>query len=98
MTFTKTTPMPLERFFNMFYKYWDLASKRGTEYTAFEVLLMTSVLFMHLRTEWEKLEWDVEELKWIFAALDNDYEDLDPNYFVDCKFGYLDHLKTCYSF
>ena len=50
---------------------------------------------MHLRTEWEKLGWDMEELKWICSALDNNYEILDPNYFNDCKFAYLDHVKNC---
>ena len=40
--------------------------------------------------------WDVEELKWICAALDNNYDILDPTYFTNCTFVYLDHIKTCY--
>ena len=82
--------------FNLFYKYWDAASKKGPEYSALEVFLFTNVLFMHLGTEWEKLGWDVEELKWICSALDNNFEILDPNYFKDFKFAYLDHLKKYY--
>ena len=39
MTFTNTKPMSFGKFFNLCYKYWDLASKRGTEYSALEVLL-----------------------------------------------------------
>ena len=57
---------------------------------------MTSLLFEQLKNQWEKLKWDMEELKQICYALDNNYEILDPNYFVDCKFAYLDHLRTCY--
>ena len=57
---------------------------------------MTSVLFEQLKNQWEKLKWDLEELKQICYALDNNYEILDPNYFVDCKFAYLDHLRTYY--
>ena len=41
-------------FFSMFWKYWDYTSKRGTDYSALEVLLLTNVLFMDLRTRWEK--------------------------------------------
>ena len=58
---------------------------------------MTNVLFIYLRSEWEKVNQDIEELKYICAALDNGCEDLNPNYFADCKFGYLEHLKNyCY--
>ena len=80
----------------MFWKYCDYTSKRGTDFSVLEVLLLTNVLFMDLRTQWEKNGWDVEELKWICAALDNNYDILDPNYFTNCRFAYLDHIKTCY--
>ena len=96
MTFTNTFPMSSGQFFAIFWKYWDYVSKRRTEYTALEVLVMTNVLFMHLRSKWEKVSWDIEELKYICAALDNGCEDLNPNYFINCKFAYLEHLKTYY--
>ena len=41
--------------------------------------------------------WDVEELKWICAVLDHNSDILNPNYFSNCRFDYLDHIKTCYS-
>ena len=96
MTLTNTSPMFFGKVFTIFWKYWDYVSIRATEYTAVEVLGMTNVLFMHLRSEWEKFNWDIEELKYNCAALDNACEDLDPNYFIDCKFAYLDYLKTWY--
>ena len=51
MSFTNTKPMSFGKFFNLFYKYWDAASKRGTGYNALEVILFTKILFMDLRTE-----------------------------------------------
>ena len=51
MTFTNTSPMSFGKIFAIFWKYWDYVSKRGTEYTALEVLVGTNVLFMHLRSE-----------------------------------------------
>ena len=99
MTFKNTSPMSFGKIFAIFWKYWDYVSKRGTEYTALEVLEVlvgTNVLFMHLRSEWEKVNWDIEELKYICAVLDNGCEDLNLNYFIDCKFAYLEHLKTYY--
>ena len=44
----------------------------------------------------KKNGWDVEELKWICVALDHTYDILNPNYFTNCRFAYLDHIKTCY--
>ena len=55
--------------FTIFWRYWDYVSIRATEYTALEVLGMTNVLFMHLRSEWEKFNWDIEELKYKMQKL-----------------------------
>ena len=46
--------------------------------------------------EWDVLGWDIEELKWICHALDNNYDILDPHNFTDGKCAYVHHLKTCY--
>ena len=73
--------MSFGNFFIMFWKYWDYASKKGTDYNALKVVLLTNVPFMDLRTQCEKNVWDVEELKWICAALDHNYVILNPNYF-----------------
>ena len=54
MTGNNTKPMSFGNFFIMFWKYWDYTSKRGTDYNALEVVLLTNVLFMDLRTQWGK--------------------------------------------
>ena len=46
--------MSFGNFFIMFWKYWDYTIKRGTDYNALKVALLTNVLFMDLRTQWEK--------------------------------------------
>ena len=51
MTGNNTKPMSFGIFFIMFWKYWDYTSKRGTDYKALEVVLLTNVLFMDLRTQ-----------------------------------------------
>ena len=76
MTGNNTKRMSFENYFIMFWKYWDYTSKRGTDYNALEVVLLTNVLFMDLRTQQEKNGWDVEELKWICATLDHNYGQL----------------------
>ena len=65
MTGSNTKHMSFGIFFIMFWKYWDYTSKRETDYNALEVVLLTNVLFMDLRTQLGKKGWDVEELKWI---------------------------------
>ena len=97
MTGNNTKPMSFGNFFIMSWKYWGYTSKRGTDYNALKVVLLTNVLSMDLRNEWEKNGWDVEELKWICAVLDHNSDILNPNYFSNCRFAYLDHIKTCYS-
>ena len=54
MTDNNTRPVSFGKFFIMFWKYWDYTSKSGTDYNAFEVVLLTNVLFMDLRTQWKK--------------------------------------------
>ena len=71
MTFTKPNSVSFRKFFGLFYKYWDYLSKRGTQYTAFEVLMLTNVIYMNLRLKWENEKWDIEELNYICHALDN---------------------------
>ena len=96
MTFTNTSSMSFERFFPLFHKYWDIVSKRGTEHTSLEVEILTSGLFLLLKIEWDKNQWDFEELKQICYTLDVKFEDLNPNYFIGKEFAYLDHVKTWY--
>ena len=70
MTFTKPNSVSFRKFFGLFYKYWDYLSKRGTQYTAFEVLMLTNAIYMDLRLKWENEKWDIEELNYICQALD----------------------------
>ena len=51
MTFTKKIPMTYANFFPLFYKYWDMVSKRGTEHTTLAVEILTSHVFMLLKIE-----------------------------------------------
>ena len=60
MTSTKTKPISFGNFFGLFCKYWDYASKRGTQYSALEVLMLTNVIYMDLRSNWEKQKWDMK--------------------------------------
>ena len=46
--------MSFGKIFSMFWKYWDYTSKRGTDCSTLEVLLLTNVFFMDLRTRWGK--------------------------------------------
>ena len=54
MTGNNTKPMYFGNFLILFWKYWNYASKGGTDYNAVEVVLLTNVLFMDLRTQWGK--------------------------------------------
>ena len=83
MAYNKPTPMKFGKFFNYFYKYWDYRSKRNTEHSAIEVVVLTSLILTHLKIDWDTLGWDLEELKWICHGLDNNYSILDPHNFAD---------------
>ena len=88
--------MSFGKFFGLFYKYWDYASKRGTQYTAFEVLMLANIIYMDLKVKWENEKWDIEELNYFCRALDNNCEDLEPHFFNDHHSAYLDHIKPWY--
>ena len=96
MTFTKTKPVPFGKIFGLFYKYWNYTSKRGTQYSALVVLLLTNVIYMDLRSKCEKHRWDIEKLNYICSALDYNCKDFNPTFFTDCRYVYLDHIKTRY--
>ena len=96
MTFKNSKSVSFGKFFGLFYKYWDYASKRETQYTAFEVIMLTNVIYMDLRIKWENEKWEIEELKYICHALNNNCKDIDPQFFANQRFAYLDHLKTWY--
>ena len=66
------------------------------QYTAFEVLMLTDVIYMDLRIKWENEKRGIEQLNYICHALNNNCEDIDQHFFTNQRFAYLDHLKTWY--
>ena len=40
--------------------------------------------------------WDIDELEWICYNLDYNNKLFDPHNFINDKFAYVDHVKTCY--
>ena len=40
--------------------------------------------------------WDIDELEWICYNLDCNNKIFDPHNFINDKFAYVDHVKTCY--
>ena len=49
--------------FRLFFIFWDVCSKRGTEYTAGQVLNITDIIYEMLRDFWVREGWDVNEIK-----------------------------------
>lgn len=78
-------------------QYWSEASKRNVEYSCLEVFFRTAPLFQELRIEWEKNEWEIEELKEICMAFDCLAEEINPNKFIGKETAYIQHLKTFYQ-
>ena len=76
--------------------FTNTTSKRGNQYTACEVLLLTNVIYIDLRTKWENLNWDIEELNFIWSSIDSYCEDFNSIFFTDCQFFYLDQVKNLY--
>ena len=96
MTFTNLLPVNFGIFYISFQLYWNCCRDRGRRLNDLEVLLVTNVIYIELRYEWEKCKWDVNELNWICEGLNNNCNLLDPTNFINDQFAYLDHIKTCY--
>ena len=93
MTFGGTRPVASGKFFGYFQRHWNYCPQREVHYNSLEVFCLTSVVFIKLEEEWKKNKWDIEELKWICSALDNNYSMLDLSHFLNDEFAYLDHAK-----
>ena len=85
-----------KKMFYFFHQYWEIISKRGVEYSGLQVTVATSFIFDILRIEWEENNWNIEKLKYVYLALDNLCEELNPNNFIYCQYAYLDNLKIYY--
>ena len=53
--------MPFGKSVHIFYRYWDIVGKRGTEYTPLQVSILTSNLYLLLKFYWDKNGWDTDE-------------------------------------
>ena len=86
----------LQVIFQLFFKYWDICSKRDIEYSSLQVMLITTELFSLLKVEWDRNDWNINELYCICHALENNNEDINPNLFFGKELSYLDFLKSWY--
>ena len=85
-----------KKMFYFFHQYWEIINKRGVEYGGLQVTVATNFIFDILRIEWEENNWNIKKLKYVYLALDNLCEELNPNNFIYCQYAYLDHLKNYY--
>ena len=95
--FTNKIWIMSENFFCLFFHYWRIVAQRGVSLSGLEVYIATSYIFGFLRTEWEKSNWDINELKYLTSAMDCLPNELNPNLLVSCKAAYLDELKNYYT-
>ena len=68
--------------FSLFCIYWDVCSKRGTGYTASQVLNITNDIYRILRDFWVQKGWDIDEIK--------------TNLFSDKKLFSILHMRNWY--
>ena len=85
-----------KKMFYFFHQYWEIINKRGVEYGGLQVTVATNFIFDILRIEWEENNWNIKKLKYVYLALDNLCEELNPNNFIYCQYAYLDNLKIYY--
>ena len=82
--------------FCLFFNYWKVLAKRGTELSGLQVTIATSYIFYMLRVEWEKNGWSIDKLKYLTLALDCMPDELNPYLFLHCQAAYLDELENYY--
>ena len=66
------------------------------EYTGIQCFVHASLIKNHLETQWNLRKWDGDQLTWICDALNVKYERLNPNYFINDRVVYMNHLQNCY--
>ena len=78
-------------------QYWDCVNKRMSgEYTGIQCFVHASLIKNHLETQWNLRKWDGDQLTWICDALNVKYEPLNPNYFINDRVVYMNHLQNFY--
>ena len=97
MTWKEKQPVTFEKIFGFFNLYWNYGlQRRDQQINELEYFNLSKFFYDRLAIEWFKSKWNIEELNWICLAMDNNNDILNPNNFLNDKFAYLDHLKTCY--
>ena len=86
----------LNSLFRIFYKYWDVCSKRYQDYTPLQVEFICAELCHILANYWEKNGWLLAEIRHICLALDVCCEELNPNNFQNQKTAYIFHIQSCF--
>ena len=81
----------------LFFHYQRVVAQRGATLTGLDVFITTSYIFGFLETEWQKSNWDINELICLTFAMDCLPQELNPNLFFNSKGAYLDELKNYYS-
>ena len=82
--------------FFVFFKYWDIRSKRGREYTSTQVEFICAEFYQLLSNYWKRKKWSIEEIDVICDALSVCCPCMNPNNFLDKKTGYIFHIKNCF--
>ena len=83
MTYTRFQPVNFGIVFSCFQLYWHYCSQRGIRYNNVQVLLVTNKVYLDLKSEWEKFQWDLDELQWLIEAIYNKCSMLDPSDFIN---------------
>ena len=96
MTFSNVQPMCFGKFFGHFQPYWNYCSHRGITLSDLDVFVKTSFISTILCKEWEKNNWSIDQLEWICRQILFQKTMVDPVFFINDKFAYLNHVKNCF--
>ena len=86
----------LKVIFCLFFNYWKVVAKMGTELRGLQVFVATSFIFNILQVEWERNGWDINKLKYLTLNLDCMPDELNLYKFLHCQAAYLEELKNYY--
>lgn len=84
------------KFFSYFQLYWNYCSQREITVSNLDVFIKTSFIYVFLCKEWEKNNWSIDELEWICQQISFQNTMLDPVFFENDKYAYLNHIKNCF--
>ena len=87
-------PVLFGPYFQYFQTYWNLCQQKG-RYNPIELFILTMKNFSLLQSVWAENKWDINELVWICAKIENGKELLNPNNFIMQDYAYAIHAKNC---